>query len=123
MVHSDDEAFEGAPGNTLHPLVNTKPKDGLMDTTNELEETDDSSGQGKNNETLMGTRSEPIENMGHPAAGIESVQEDGKVISDKNRIQKPLKDTGQADDDDMERTFEDGDTEEVKPDIEARFFF
>ena len=66
----------------------------------------------------MGTKSEPVDNVDHPAAGNESVQEDGKVIPDKHGIQEPLKDTGQADDDDMEGTFEDGHTEEVKPDIE-----
>ena len=84
MVHNDDEAFEGAPGKTLHPLVKVKLMDDLMDTTNELEETDDSSSQGDNIETLMRTSSEPVEDMDHPAAGNESVQEDGKVITNKH---------------------------------------
>ena len=91
MVHSDDEAFEGAPGNTLHSLVNARRKDDLMDTTNELEETDDSSGQDKNNETLMWTRSEPVENMVHPAAGNESDKENGEVITNEDSIYKLLK--------------------------------
>ena len=68
----------------------------------------------------MGTRSEPVENMDHPAAGNESVQENGEVIKNKHGIHKPLKDTGQADDDDMEETPEDVDDEEVKQDIEIR---
>ena len=69
MAHNNDEAFEATRGNTPHSLCNEKRKEDLMDTTNELEETDDSSGQGENNETLKGTRSEPVENMDHPAAG------------------------------------------------------
>ena len=81
---------------------------------------DDSSDQDENNETLMGTRSEPVENMIHPATGDESVQEIGEVITNKHEIHKPLKDTGQADDDDMEETPEDVDDEEVKQDIEIR---
>ena len=70
-----------------------------MDATNELEETDDSSGQGDNIETLMRTSSEPVEDVDHPAAGNESVQEDGKVITNKHRIKKTLEDTGPGDDD------------------------
>ena len=86
MVHNDVEAFEGAPGNTLHPFVNAKLKDDFMGTTNELEDTDNSSNQSENNETLIGTKGEPVENVDPPVAGNESVPEDGKVILDKHEM-------------------------------------
>ena len=91
-----------------------------MDATNKLEETGDSGGQDKNNETFIWTRNEPIENMVHPAAGNESDKENGEVITNEDRIYKLLKNTGQADDNDMEETPKDIDDEEVKRDIDIR---
>ena len=119
VAHDNDKAFETTRENTPHSLGNEKRKDDLMGTTNELEETDDSGGQDKNNETFIWTRNEPIENMVHPAAGNESDKENREVITNEDRIYKLLKNTGQADDDDMEETPKDID-EEVKRDIDIR---
>ena len=85
VMNNNAEAFEEAPGTTLHPLVNENLKDDFMSNTNDLQDKDDSSDQSKIDETLMGTKVETQENVNPPVAGNESVPEGGKIRPDKHK--------------------------------------